>query len=106
MEIVLIAVRASIVLTDPRHAADTFDIREAVRTALRKYFDERPDFYMWRTQSVMATIAQADPRILTCTAATVCDGFTGAALSEPNGFTRYHYYLADSGVTLSIAAPS
>lgn len=103
---VLIAVTCSVVLTDPKYAADTFEIREAVRKALRSYFDDRPDFYMWRLQSVRAVIAHSDPRILTCTAASVVDGYSGAALSEPNGVTRYHYYLADSGVTLSIASPS
>lgn len=106
IENVLVSVTCSVILTDPKYAADTFEIREAVRKALRSYFDERPDFYMWRLQSIKAVIAHADARILTCSAASVVNGYTGAALPEPSGATRYHYYLADSGVTLSIASPS
>lgn len=102
----LVGISCSIVLTDPKYAADTFDIRESVRKAIRSYFDERPDFYVWRNQAIRAVIAHSDPRILTCDAATVLDGYSGAALSEPSGGTRFHYYLADSGVTLSIASPS
>ncbi len=103
---ILIGVSCAIVLTDPKYAADTFEIRDAVRKALREYFDDRPDFYVWRTQSLQAVIAHSDPRILTCTSVSVLDRFSGAALSEPGGGTRFHYYLADSGVTLSIASPS
>ncbi|HEU4728383.1 MAG TPA: hypothetical protein VFT22_10850, partial [Kofleriaceae bacterium] len=74
----LIGVNATVMLTDPKYANDTLDLRNIVRTAIRKYFDERADFYTFDMGVLAAVITASDPRILSCTSVTLLnpDGTT------------------------------
>ena len=104
-----IAVVAQVTLADPRDLDDTTPIRDACRTKLRAYFDERPDFYTWNISSVGGIVARADSRILTCSTVSVVDFVTGAPVTPASllGTDLYapHYMLADNGVTLTLEQP-
>jgi hypothetical protein len=105
-----ITVNATVPLVDPKYAAELTDITKNIGAALRKYFDERVDWYTWRLTAIRATIAGADRRILTCTAAEVRDE-TNSVLPEPpatltaSTTQALRYFLADNGVSLTISGP-
>lgn len=104
-----IAVRASIILTDPKFISDIAEIKAAVATALRKYFDNRKTFYLVYAESVGGIIARADDRIMNCTTAQVVDVATSAPfVNTPTqaAAERVHWYLSDDAVSLSIEAAS
>ena len=110
-----IRVEATVILRDPSDSADTTPLDAAIRTAVRKYFDLRPDWDVWRAAALRAAIARADRRILTCTSAVVKDYATGAVYSEvPSasiqagtpGVVGVHWYLADNALTVTYLRPS
>lgn len=107
----LIGVTGALVIDSSQSLTDSADIANNVRTALRAYFDDRPDWYTFRNQAVRSVIAHADPRILTCTSASVLDP-NNNVISEPPkkvaaGATfALHYSLLDDAVRLTFAAPS
>ncbi len=106
---VLIALSATVVLADAKFGDDTTDLRAKVRTQVRKYFDERPDFYTFDLNAIGGLIAAADPRILNCTAVSVAQP-SGvplspiAPLSSATGAVP-HYVLPDNGITLTLSSP-
>lgn len=107
----LIGVVATVVVDSAQSLTAQADIAANIRTALRSYFDDRPDWYTWRNRSVGSTIAHADKRIVTCTSFSVNDQ-NDNALAEPppkldptSGFAT-HYYLLDNAVRLTFVAPS
>jgi hypothetical protein len=105
-----ITVYATVPLVDPKYLSEQTDITSKIAAALRKYFDERPDWYTWRTNAIEGVIAGADRRILTCTSATAKDG-ANATLSQPSATisssatSATHYYLADNAVRLTFSGP-
>jgi hypothetical protein len=114
-----IAISANIVLASTDALNYTAQIDDNVRAAAESYFNDRSDWYTWRTKSLQATLSSADPRILYCSSVTVSDAATNGTLSDPvNSFagssvfqtawspTVTHYYLLDQGVTTAYFPPS
>ena len=103
---IYIRVSATVTLRDPIFSTDTTPIDVAIRSALRDYFNLRPDWDIWKLSAVRAVISNADVRILTCTAATVSDAQSAAVYGEPTqATTGTHYYLPDQSVTVTYALP-
>ena len=97
-------------LEDIAYADDTSSIAANVRSALRAYFDDRPDWWTWRLDSIGGIIARADRRILTCQSPDVA-ARSGGSIAEPSAALPQsgnvtHWYLADDAVTLTFTTPS
>lgn len=107
----LVGTVASVTLDSAQSITASSDIAANIRTALRSYFDDRPDWYTFGLSAVRAIIAQSDNRILTCPTASVRDQFD-AELSPPPRFIdptlgyATHFYLLDDAVRLTFSAPS
>jgi hypothetical protein len=98
----------TISLRDARSLADTTTITDAVQAALRRYFDERLDWWVWRTSAIQGVVSHADRRILACSAATVRE-VSGVPLDEP-GATPIgdivHFALADNPTNILYLPPT
>lgn len=62
---------------------NTQAVQQAIIAKLNDYFNLRPDWYMFRKQAIRGAIAQADPRILTCTSVSITDRF-GNTINDPD----------------------
>ena len=104
----VVTVEADVVLRDWGFTHDTIEIDEAVRPAVRSYFDDRQDWSVWKRKGLRSAISQAHDKILHCSEVVVRDT-TGAVLSEISSvdFTveQFHYYLAGNGVTCTYSGP-
>lgn len=105
-----IRVAATIQLRSSRLLNYTNEISDNIRTAVRNYFDSRPDWYMWRLSAIRGAVYRADPRILTCTSVAVSDRFNNV-LAEPSTLAALgtgaatHYYLLGDGLNATFSAP-
>ncbi len=107
---VLATLSATVVLADPKFIDDTSDLRAIIRDRVRRYLDDRPDFYTFNLKAIGGIIATADPRILTCTDVAMTDPATGDPI-VPTPLNRllssaYHYILPDNGVNLTVTFPT
>jgi hypothetical protein len=105
----LIAVRADVMLTDPKHTASMQEIQANISKALRAYFDNRKKFYLVYAESIGGVIARADERIMSCPAAHVVDVHTGVEFTytpAQAAANRVHWYLTDDALSLSVKAAS
>lgn len=105
-----VALRASVVLADPKFADTTAEIGASVRAAVRRYLDERADFYTFDPNALAGVVAACDSRVLTCTGATLVDLATGTEL-QPTTIAAQspslvHFYLTDNGLTLTSSLPT
>ncbi len=107
-----VTIDATLALKSSDDLDDTTDIDANVRAAARAYFDDRPDWYRWRSAHLKSALGRADPRIQKCTALTVKDPTTDAAVPEPaNTFAQQwsellvHYYLATNNCNLTFIPP-
>lgn len=94
-----VVVAPKILLRSSKYDTAQSDITENVKTALVRYFDERPDFYTWTLNAIGAVIAGADKRILACTAVSVTD-VDGALIAAVDEFG------AVTGAEPAITVPS
>ena len=111
-----ILVAPTLVLKSTDDLNDTTDIDASVRAAAESYFNDRPDWYRWRAVELRTLLSVCDSRILQCTAVSVTDAATGAAVAEPSGpfgqgpwsaqFALTHFYLTDQNVQASYLPPS
>jgi hypothetical protein len=112
---VRVSVKATVTVEDAANALpriDTSDIVTAVQQKLRAYFDDRPDWYTWRLNSIGGIISKAHPKILACPMVQVFN-VNGLELSEPPAVidpastpVATHYYLADDAVKLTFEGAS
>ena len=104
----IVRLELTVVLRATAYLADTSEITDAVQTALRAYFDDRPDWYVWRTVALRAVVSRAHKRVLTCSAASMRDE-SGEPLTEPaqptGGAVLTHYTFADNAVSISYVGP-
>jgi len=106
----VVTLDVSVVLRDANSLADTSGFTDAIRKACVDYFDERPDFYIWRTAALKALISHADRAVLKCTSVVVRDE-NGRPLSEPtqpgNGTqpALIHFWLGNSAVNVTYFGP-
>lgn len=105
----VVRLEMTVVLRDAKDLADTTDIATDIQSTIQSYFDDRPDWYVWRAQSLRGVVAQANRKILTCATAIVRNG-SGVPLSEPPqpiaGSTLIHYFFADNAVDITFTGPS
>lgn len=107
---VFIRVEATVQLRSARMLTDTAAIYAAIGEAVRAYFDDREQFYLWTLPSLRSAITQAHRSILTCTSVVVKDR-NGALLSEPTvdtstALSLRHFYLMSGGLGLTFQAPA
>lgn len=90
------------------YLSDTTAITAALLTALRSYFDARPDWWIFRLAALRAVCSRAHRRILKCTSAVVRDA-NGEPIDEPEqpsgGDTLTHWWFADGAVDIVYDAP-
>lgn len=110
---------ATVSLRAARFLDSSEQINDAIRTALRAYLDDRPEWYTWKASAIRSVIARCDPRILGCSSFTMTD-LAGATLTEPSaistdfgltdpfsaGIYATHYFLAGNGVTVTYEVPT
>lgn len=105
-----IRVEATVMLTDAKYSNYTADIDEAIRVALQSYFDDRDDWWMFRTSAVRAVISRADPRILVCTSATVKNFTDSSVIADPavttSAVSLYHYYFTPKSLISTYVSPT
>jgi hypothetical protein len=112
----LTSVSATIHLKSTAALASTSAIDANVRAAIRSYFDDRGDWYLFRLKGLGAAITNADPNIQQAVDVAVSDAVTGAAIGEPAvpGQSTWspiltHYYLGtdtdDNTATLTYLPP-
>lgn len=108
-----IVVAPTIVLnsTDDLNYTDAIDGN--VRAAAESYFNDRPDWYRWRTSTLQALLSVADSRIRQCSAVVVSDALTGLPIAEtPNTFgviwapQLTHMWLTDQNCTSTYLPPT
>lgn len=100
----------TVALRDAAYLADTSDLTDAIQTALRAYFDDRPDWYIWRTSAIKSVVAGADRvRILSCPT-TIVRSATGVTIAEPAqptaGAALTHWVFADNAVSITYTQPA
>lgn len=104
-----IRVLATIALRDARYLVEPTAITTALRAAARAYFNDRPDWYIWRENALRAKLSRASRRILRCTSVSVRD-HEGKPITEPSlptaGDTLVHWYLADDALDVTYTGPT
>ncbi len=106
-----IRVSLTVLLRDSRDLVRTAPIVTAIERSVRAYFDDRRDWYIWRTKALRSAAEAADRRILSCTSANVLDQ-DDMPLAEPTtpaelvGTTLTHYWLLDSPLTITFLGPA
>lgn len=109
LENTFIQLDATVQLKSKKFTAYTAEISANMRKAARAYFDDRMDWYVWKTKALRAALTRSDPRIFTCTSVTVSDR-NGNVLAEPSdplptAETFTHYYLPDNALTVTFQNP-
>jgi hypothetical protein len=104
-----VKVTAKLTLRDAAHGYDTSAILASAQKALRRYFDDRPDWYSFRNRAMRAVLARCDPRVLTCTSAVVESAWGTGAIADPGlvvpGMPLFHYWLADDALSVEFDNP-
>jgi hypothetical protein len=113
VENVRIRCEVTVTLRDPGALTDPSLITAAIQSALRAYFDDRPDWYTWRLSQMRAVVSRAHAQILTCSNAAVRSLATNAVLDEPDpapptalGITHTHWMLVANGVSVTYQNPT
>jgi hypothetical protein len=102
----LINVKATVLLRDPTSLSDTSELDGIIQTALRDYFDKRPDWNIWKLSAMRGLVSRCDERILRCSLLQVLDS-TGAPIAEPSATSAVqHYYLANNAVSVTYQGPT
>lgn len=93
----VVRIELSVVLRQRRDLLDTTAITAALRSAVVDYFDNRPDWWIFRLSALRAVCSRANAKILKCASATVLDA-TGVPIDEPPqpvaGDTLTHWWFA------------
>lgn len=107
------AIAPAIVLKSTDDLNFTDEIDANVRAAARAYFDDRPDWYGWKSGALAALLSVADDRILYCSGVSITDAATGAAIADQSSAaptswspTLTHLYLTDDNVQASYSPPN
>jgi len=107
------AVEIAATLRDKRDLNDTSTIEEKMRVAVRSYFEDRGDWYVWRDSGIKAACMRSSRKLLEVTAVSVKD-LEGNALSEPSGLLStivgytpiVHRQVDDTAITITFSAAS
>lgn len=104
----IVRIELTVVLRETAYLTDTDPVTAAIHVALSAYFDDRPDWYVWRAVSIRAAVARAHRWVLTCSAATVRDS-AGEPLTEPaqpsGAGALTHFTFTDNAVSIAYVGP-
>lgn len=97
-----VRVEIDVFLRSDEFLVDTETISQRIQRRLLAYFDDRPDWYVWKNQGIRGAVIAADRRILTATNVVVRDEndvplFEPVAPAMTQTFLT-HYWLADNAV--------
>lgn len=103
----VVRVALTVVLREQNDLADVDAIADALEATVKAYFDDRSDFYVFRTRALRAVCSRAHRKILKCTSATVLD-VDGTPIAEPDipapGDVLTHWLFAGApDVTFDVA---
>ncbi len=101
---VVVGADITVRVRSPYFLAETTPLEGSIRKALRAYFDERPDWNLWKSSALRGTVARADRRLLTCSAVDL-KKYDGTLVSEPASASTSHYMLADNAVRVTFLPP-
>lgn len=106
----IVRVRLTVVLRDAIHLTDTAPITALLQRALLTYFNDRPDWWIWRTATLRGVCVVADrAKILQVTEAVVLDA-DDVPIAEPTtpdaGEAMTHWRFADGALEISYVGPS
>jgi hypothetical protein len=108
-----IHIDATVVLSDSKYLIDPTDIEQDIRAALQFYFNERPDWWTWKLDTIKAAIAGSNRKIFACSNVTVKDAVDSTVVDEPEALDIddtypivQHYYLNDNATNLTFLGPS
>ncbi len=101
----IVAVEAVAKVRQPEYLNETSDLDSAIQTALRAYFDDRPDWNRWSLAALRGVVARADRRILSCSSVAV-KTLAGATVAEPASSSTTHFMLLDNAVRVSYLSPT
>lgn len=107
-----IHIACTVTLADNKYLLDTSPIANKISLALKNYFDERPDWWIWKTDALRSVIVSADRRVLTCSSVTMTDAEDSTVISEPGELSLtdipaiQHWYLPDNAVNVTFLGPS
>lgn len=108
-----IHIDATVKLFDGRYLLDTSTILEDIKTSLKFYFDERPDWWLWNEEAVRSTIVSANRKIYSCSNLVITDAISSSVLTSPSFVMEdleeipllLHYYLSDNAVNIEFEGP-
>jgi hypothetical protein len=105
----VISASTTVILRDKNYATETTEVDEAVKAAVRSYFDDRVDWNVWKTSALKSAVARCHPKILNCSSVVIKD-VTGAVLSETSSLDynteQFHFQLANNAVANTYLPPS
>lgn len=106
----VVTVTSTVVLRDGNDRNDTTEIDVAIQGAVASYFDDRPDFNTWTTESLKSAIVQSHTKIFRVVSAVVSDASDNTTLSEiPTAdfsLPQYHYLVSNQAVKITYQGPS
>lgn len=104
-----IRVEPTIQLRSARLLTNTAAISEAVRLAVRSYFDDRAEWWSWTLPSLRSAITAAHRSILTCTSVAVKDRngnvLIAPTVDQSTATSIAHFYLLGDGLVPTFQAP-
>lgn len=101
----IIAIEAICKVRRPEFLTETSGLDLAIQTALRSYFDDRPDWNRWNTSAMRGIVARADRRLLSCSSVVV-KTLDGATVAEPTADSATHFMLLDNSVRATYLSPT
>lgn len=106
----VVRVRLTVKLRDKTFLTDPTAITTAIQKALKSYFDDRRDWYIWKLASLRGVCTAADKRRILQVSSLVVLDRNGEPLSEPDapsaGDSLTHWFFSDNGLEVSYVAPS
>lgn len=103
-----IHVSATVNLFETNDLVNTSPILQNIQDTLTFYFNSRPDWWTWKTNTIAAAIVSADRKIFSATSIVVTDAVTGSTISQPgpivldlNNPILQHYYLTDNACNIN-----
>jgi hypothetical protein len=102
----VVSVSCNVVLRDHHLLDDTSAYDNVIASAVREYFDDREDWYIWKSSGIKSAIIKASTDIVNASSVVVRLQ-DGTVLSQPAaGDPVYHYYLADNGMSITYSSPT
>lgn len=105
----LASLSAAIVLRDKSFSGETSEIDAAVRGSARSYFDDRQDWYVFKTLGLRASLVRSDDRVRACPTVVLQDPngnvIQDTVLGTGSQLPPVHYFLADNGMSISYLNP-